>query len=568
MEVAMRALVLSVGSLALALPLLAQTGQPIGNREQLQKLDPAYQKANGCKAPPSAATGPMPLLDGLAKVHFPVASATAEAQRYFDQGLALLYGFEYEKAQRSFARGAELDPACAMCRWGEALALGPYQNSGPATPDKIAAARKLVEQALASGKLGPLERGLAEALAIRYAPAPPADDKLAVHGVAYAEALARIADAHRADDVVQVLAGQAAMEVRPWDYWQKDGRTPLPWGARALKRIEAVLARNPDQPQAQHLLIHLTEASLDPARAERAANMLEVAAPASAHLVHMPTHTYYRVGRFADAVRANQRAIQVDDALGARLGEAKPFYGYFRHHTHFITSAAEQRGDAATALAGAAQLEAAFNTGSPHGADYAQALLSTALQARAQFGTAADLLALPEPHAGQPVLRQVWRALRAEALAREGRIEEARAEIFIMRRERLRDTLPDEASPLLRIADHVAIGRINFATRNYRGAASRFARAAEIEATLDYREPPIWHQPLDSALGAALLKAGDPRAAKAAFDRALLRRPGNAWAYWGRAQAEAALRQDNRATLAEVDKRWGGDRKWLVLERL
>lgn len=564
----MRGAMLGAASLVLALPLFAQTAKPAGKGEQLEKLDPTYQKANGCKAPDRVATAAMPLIDGLAKVHLPLSSATPEAQRYFDQGLALLYGFEYQKAQRSFARGSAIDPACEMCRWGEALALGPYQNSGPVGADKIAQARALTGQALASGKLSPLERSLAEALAARYAPGAPADDKLGVHGVAYADALARIADANPASDVIVVLAGQAAMEVNPWEYWQADGRTPLPWAAKAIARIETVLARNPDQPQAQHLYIHLTEASLTPGRAEKAANMLEVSAPASAHLVHMPTHTYYRVGRFADAVRANQRAIEVDDAMASRLGEAGPFYGYFRHHTHFIVSAAEQRGDAATALKGAEQIEAAFRSGSPRGAEYAQALLSTALQARTQFSSAAELLARPEPTADQPVLRQVWRALRAEALAREGRIEEARAEIFVMRRERLRDKLPDEATPLLRIADHVAIGRINFATKNYRGAATRFARAAEVEAKLDYREPPVWHQPLDSALGAALLKAGDARGAKAAFDRALARRPGNAWAYWGRSQAEAALGQDSRATLAEVEKRWGGDRKWLVLERL
>jgi tetratricopeptide (TPR) repeat protein len=565
----MRILIFAAG--ALALPLVAQTSaQPQGDADQLKKLTPEYQAVNGCKAPPSgpAARPMMPLLDGLAKVRFPLSSATAEAQRYFDQGLALLYGFEYDKAARSFAQGRAADPNCAMCLWGQALAMGPYQNSGPADPARIAEAKKLTEQALASGRLSPLERALAEALDRRYAPAPPSGDGLNVHGIAYAEALAKIADVHPGNDVVLVLAGQAAMEVRPWDYWQADGRTPLPWGGRALKLIETVLARNPDQPQAQHLYIHLTEGSLMPGKAERAADMLEVAAPASPHLVHMPTHTYYRVGRFADAVRANRRAIEVDDALAARLGEAKPFYGFFRHHTHFIVSAAEQRGDAAAALAAAAQMEAAFRTGSPRGADYAQALLATALQARAQFATAADLAGVRLGPTGQPALRQVWRALRAEVFAREGKITEARQEIFVMRRERLRDDPGGALAPMMRIADHVAIGRINFATKNYRGAATRFARAAEIESGLPYREPPPWHQPLDAALGAALLKAGDARGAKAAFDRALVRRPGSPWVLWGRAQAEAALGGDNRATLAEVDKRWGGDRKWLTLERL
>jgi tetratricopeptide (TPR) repeat protein len=566
----MRAAILALSGCALTLPLLAQTSsQPQGNPEQLKKLSPEYQAQNGCKAPVSApSAAAMPLIDGLAKVHFPISSATPEAQRYFDQGLALLYGFEYEKSEKSFARAAALDPDCAMCLWGQALAMGPYQNSGPMPEDKRAQAKALTVRVLSSTRLSETERALAQALDLRYAPTPPADDKLAVHGVRYAEALAALSAAHPQDDVLMVLAGQAAMEVRPWDYWQADGRTPLPWGGRALKLIETVLARNPNQPQAQHLYIHLTEASTKPDEAERAADMLEVAAPASAHLVHMPTHTYYRVGRFADAIRANRRAIEVDDALAARLGEAKPFYGYFRHHMSFIVSAAEQRGDAADALAAAAQMEAAFRTPHPRGADYAQALLASALQARAQFATSADLKDWPEPVAGQPALRQIWRALRAEVFAREGKIAEARQEIFIMRRERLRDQPTGALMPLIRIADHVAIGRINFATKNYRGAATRFARAAEIEAGLPYREPPPWHQPLDAALGAALLKAGDARGAKAAFDRALARRPGSPWVLWGRAQAEAALGQDSRATLAEVDKRWSGDRKWLALERL
>lgn len=566
----MRGSIWSVAGLALASPLLLPvSAQSSEAADQLKQLDPAAQKAAGCKAPPAEpSSAPIPLIDGLAKVHFPVASATPQAQRYFDQGLALIYGFEYAKAARSFARGAQLDPDCAMCLWGQALALGPYQNSGPVADADRTKAKALTERALASPKLSPTERALAQALDARYAPAPPKGDALAVHGVRYAEALAAIAAANPKDDVLLVMAGTAAMEVRPWDYWQADRRTPLPWGARALKAIETVLARNPDQPQAQHLYIHLTEASQAPGKAERAADMLQVAAPQSAHLVHMPSHTFYRIGRFADAVRGNEQAIAVDDAMAARLGEAKPYYGYFRHHTHFIVSAAEQRGDAAAARAAADRLAASFAQPSPRGMDYAQALLATAMQARAQFATADEMLALPEPTADKPALRQLWRALRAEALGREGRFDAAEQELKWMRLERLRVTLSDDAMPLLRIAEHVAVGRIQFARKNYRGAATRFGRAAAIEAGLDYFEPPLWHQPLDSALGAALLKAGDARGARVAFTRALERRPGSPWALWGRAQAEDALGQDNRATLAEVDRRWAGDRRWLVLERL
>lgn len=571
----MRLFLLATAGIALAAPLVARGEEkPKGDPAELRKLDPDYQRANGCMATmkKAEATKPaaMPLIEGLAKVHRPLASASAHAQRYFDQGLALIYGFEYDKAARSFARGAEIDPGCAMCRVGQALALGPYQNSGPVGADKIVAAKKLVDEALASDRLSATERAFAEALAVRYAPGAPADDALGVHGVRYAEALAALSARHPADDILMVAAGTAAMEVSPWEYWQADARTPLPWAAKAIKLIEAVLARNPDQPQAQHLYIHLTEASTTPGRAEKAGDMLEIAAPASAHLVHMPSHTYYRIGRFSDGIRTNRRAIEVDDAMAARLGESTPFYGYFRHHTHFLMAAAEQVGDADTALAAAGQLEAAFKDGSPRGNDYAQALLGTALQTRSQFATIDQMLALPAPSASMPVLRQTWLALRAEALARAGRIAEARREVAAMRAERRRMPIGKEDKAEMRIAENVALGRIAAARGDTRAAVRFLATAEAIDAKLPYREPPAWHQPIEAAIGAALLKADRPAAARAAFERALVRRPGSPWALWGRAQAEAALGDSaaSTATLAQVDRLWKGDRAMLRLDRL
>ncbi|MBS0505137.1 MAG: hypothetical protein JSS55_15335 [Proteobacteria bacterium] len=571
----MRLFLLAAAGIAITAPLVAQgEATPKGDPAELKKLDPAYQRANGCmaamKRAEAAKPAAMPLIAGLAKVHWPLSAASAEAQRYFDQGLALVYGFEYDKAARSFARGAEVDPACAMCRAGQALALGPYQNSGPVGPEKIAKARKLIEEALATDGLSTTERAFAEALVLRYAPNAPADDALGVNGVRYAEALAALSAAHPDNDILMVAAGQAAMEVSPWDYWQADGKTPLPWGARAIKLIETVLARNPDQPQAQHLYIHLTEASTTPGRAEKAADMLEIAAPASAHLVHMPSHTYYRVGRFADGMRTNRRAIEVDDAMAARLGEAAPFYGYFRHHTHFLMAAAEQVGDARTALAAAGQLEASFKSGSPRGNDYAQALLLTALQTRSQFAGLEEMLAVPAPDAGMPVVRQIWYALRAEALGRAGRIGEARREIRAMRAERRHMKMDRDFMAIVTVAENVALGRIAAGRGDARAAVNFLARASAIDAKLPYREPPAWHQPIDAAVGAQWLKLGNASAARAAFDRALVRRPGSPWALWGRAQAEAAMGDTaaSAATLAQVDRLWKGDKAALRLERL
>ncbi|MFD1610478.1 tetratricopeptide repeat protein [Sphingomonas tabacisoli] len=231
---------------------------------------------------------------------------------------------------------------------------------------------------------------------------------------------------------------------------------------------------------------------------------------------------------------------------------------------------AEQRGDAAAALAAAARLEALAASSRPRGPAYVQALLSTAWQVRSQFSTPAELLARPEPTSDQLAVHALWRALRIEAMARGGETGQAHDELLLMRKEALRDKLADSDLPLLRIAEHVAVARIELANRNYRGAAQRFSRAAEIEAKVGASEPPVWHQPLDSSLGAALLKAGDARPALEALTRALARRPDNVWALWGRGQAQKASGNvaGADASMREVDKRWSGDRKWLTLDRL
>lgn len=231
---------------------------------------------------------------------------------------------------------------------------------------------------------------------------------------------------------------------------------------------------------------------------------------------------------------------------------------------------AEQRGDAAAALAAVDRLEALAHASAARGPAYVQALLATAWQVRSQFSTSAALLARPEPTSDQLALHMIWRALRIEALARDGQVGAAHDELALMRKEGMRDKLIGSSIPQLRIAEHVAVARIDFAMKNYRGAAQRLSRAVEIEAKAGAGEPPAWHQPLDSGLGAALLKAGDAGPASAAFARALARRPDNLWVLWGRAQAQRAMgdADASKATLAEVDRQWHGDRKWLTLDRL
>ncbi|MGK2910866.1 MAG: hypothetical protein ACSLE1_13855 [Sphingobium sp.] len=566
------AIVASAPAIGSAVPLPQRTSP-----SALTQLTPAALMASGCgfaAAGEGVAAGkavpPMPLINGLAPIHYPVTTKVAEAQRYFDQGMALLYGFEFPKAERSFQASRARDPACAMCQWGEALAIGPYINSGPSGVERIAKAYRLTTDALAQPGISDKERALILALQARYAPGAPKDQK-GVYAVRFADMMQAVSDRWPDDDMVMVLAAEAAMNVRPWDYWEADNATPRPWARRAITLVETVLARNPDQSEAQHLYIHLTEASTTPGRAERAADMLETAAPASAHLVHMPSHTYYRVGRFADSVQVNVKAISVDEAMARRLGEDPKYYGYFNHHTHFILSAAEQIGDRTAALKAADSLEAAITPEKAAKSPYLQARLATALQVRAQFaqGTA-EMLAIREPDQRLPELRQIWRALRAESLGRAGQKAAAMREIVAMRAARGKTPIDKEFRPMIKLAETIALARIAEGSGNPKGAVRLLQSAAGIERKFSYNEPPLWHQPVDAALGALLLRTGDARGAKLAFDRALVRRPGNAWVLWGRAQAEAALGDTaaSERSLALYRKSWAGSTDTALMRQL
>lgn len=567
----MRARVLSTLAIAASLPLLLSAVAPESDlaAEMRARLTPEEQRTSACgPASSDNATAPMPLVAGLAPIDYPVTTASPDAQRYFNQGIALLYGFEFAKAERSFKAGSAIDPTCAMCLWGEALAIGPNLNSDAVGDETIARAHGLTVQALGQPGISEKERALIMALRQRY---EPKGRERGVHAISFAEALLAVSFRWPEDDLIMVLAAEAAMNVHPWNYWAPDNVTPLPWAKRSIDLVEKVLARNPAQPQAQHLYIHLTEASLSPGRAERAADMLATAAPASAHLVHMPSHTYYRVGRFREAVDVNNRAIAADEAMARRLGEDPKYYNYFNHHTHFILSAAEQVGDRSTALKAADDLEASNPPAKLAGNVRGQGLLATALQARAQFARGpVEMLAIPEPDARLPNLRLLWRAMRAESLGRAGRTAEAMRELSALRAARARTPPQGDFVAMVKLAEAIAMARIAEGRGNERAALRHLKAAAAIEHRFSYNEPPNWHQPVDGALGALLLRTGDARGAKAAFDRALQRRPGNVWVYWGRAQAEAALgeKQASTATLALFRKLWAGESEAGIIDRL
>ncbi|HEX6866758.1 MAG TPA: hypothetical protein VF122_05965, partial [Caulobacteraceae bacterium] len=301
-----------------------------------------------------------PVFTNLGAHKMPITTSNAQSQDNFDQGENLVIAFNHAEAIRSFREAARLDPACAMCWWGIAFALGPNINM-PMPDDAIAPALFALEKAKAAAPgVSPREQAWIAALDKRYA-ANETSDRAALD-VAFAEAMGGVVAAYPDDLDAATFYAEAMMDTQPWAYWEADQVTPAGNTAKILATLEDVMNRAPEHPGALHLYIHAVEASLTPERAEAAADRLAPLMPQAGHIVHMPAHIYYRVGRYADAVRANETAAKVDEDYIAQC-RAQGFYpaGYYGHNIHFLWTASEMEGRYAAALDAANRLVTAVD---------------------------------------------------------------------------------------------------------------------------------------------------------------------------------------------------------------
>jgi tetratricopeptide (TPR) repeat protein len=516
------------------------------------------------------------LLEGLGEVHFPITTSNQLAQRYFDQGLAFAYGFNHAAAIGSFREAQRLDPNCAMCFWGEALAHGPNINA-PMDPASNARAVGVARYAdWLARKATPPEQALTAAMLKRYSAEPTADRPTL--DAAYADAMLAVAAAHPSHDDIALLAAEAAMDTRPWDYWQADRQTPQPRLGEAVRLVEAVLARNADHPQAAHLYVHLMENGPDPQRAEAAADRLATPlAPKAGHLVHMPAHIYYRLGRWRDSMRVNVAAARADEEWIRSSGDRGLVrYGYYPHNVHFIVTSAQMAGDMATALREARKLQGILDPETSSKIAWIQAIDAAPAFAAAQFATPAQILAMREPDVRLPYATAIRHYARAVARARQRDRAGFEQELAKLRALRAGDTLQpmlDQGVPahdLMQIAETVARARWASAHGRHADAARLYHEAIAIEGRIPYMEPPYWYYPVHQSLGAALYSAGRYDEAQQAFTTALGRSPNNGWALYGLAASERALGRKMQAAAAEAALRreWAGDPSWLRMDRL
>lgn len=505
------------------------------------------------------------LLNGLGNYHFPITTSQPQVQRWFDQGLMLTYGFNHDAAERSFLRATQLDPNCAMCWWGSALVLGPHVNAAM-NPDNNGKAWTRLQKAIAlASKASPREQAYITALSARYAEHPPKDRKPL--DAAYAEATGQLAGQFPDDLDAAAFHAEALMDMQPWDYYDSYLR-PKGNTDEIISVLESVMERNPNHPGALHFYVHAVEASADPQRGVKAADRLRSLIPASGHLVHMPAHIYSRVGRWHDAVLANQTAIAADDAyLAICRGNVQGLYplGYVPHNHHFLWFASSMEGN--SAIANEAAGHTASRTDLPDlmrtpGFAGLQHYWMTPWFYRVRFGRWNEIVGVPNPAPDLPYVTAIWHYAQGMAAIRQNRLDDAAQQLQelsklaadpVMETMTIWDRYP--LSYVVRIAERMVSGELAAARGDKAAGIATLREAVVIEDKIPYDEPPGWHSPVRQSLGAMLLADGKAAEAEAIFREELRRNPANGWSLFGVAQSLHA-QKEREAEAVEFDKQF------------
>lgn len=492
---------------------------------------------------------PAKLISGLSNLNHPVTTKNAEAQKFFNQGLVLIYGFNHEEARRSFERAAQLDPKMAMAYWGIALAVGPNYNEAEIDPSRLLAADMALEKAkeLSAGA-SEKERAYIAALAKRF----QLKTDLKKCAVDYKDAMAALHKKYPEDVDAATLYADSLMNLTPWQLWTKDGK-PAQFTAEIVSVLEAAIKRNPEHIGANHLYIHAVEASKNPGRALPSADKIGNLAPAAGHLVHMPSHIYIRTGDYQAAAKANEDAAKVDLEYIKRSG-VKGMYPamYYSHNLHFLVESYNRSGNYARSVESAARL--ADNVrGHIKDMPMLEGFLPSVMFVQLRFSHWDEILKSAEPSADMPITRALWHYARGVALAGKGQIAEAEQERATL--AELAKSMPGEtpfglntAGSVLKIAEPSLDARIAAAKGDYKSAVEHWRRAVAAHDDLNYDEPPGWYYPTRESLGAALLLAGNAAEAEKVFRKDLEDNPHNGRSLFGLAES---LKKQGKAQAAQ-----------------
>ena len=510
----------------------------------------------------ASATGPLaPRLSGLGSAAYPVTTTTnADSQAFYTQGMNLVWAFNHSEAVRAFRESARLDPDNAMAYWGQALALGPNLNL-PMQPEAIDPAIAAMSKAQAlKARASPVEQALIDALATRYSSEPEADR--AALDAAYAAAMRDMAARYPDDPGVVTLYADALMNLSPWNFWTRDGQ-PRESTPEILRSLETALDQDPDHAGALHLLIHAVEARY-PERAEEAADRLAPLMSSAGHLVHMPSHIYMQVGRYADAYAVNVAAAAADESYLEQC-RAQGIYPllYYPHNLHFMVWAAMFEGRSKVALTDARKM-AEHNHLENELFGLPELFELQPLFVLARFGRWDEVLAEARPPAQARLMNALWHYARGLAFQHRGDRRRAETELKALRAIAAEPGLAEQYTAfaptltLVTIAEQILAAEIAAGRGRHDEAIARLTRAMSLQDGLAYNEPPEWFFPVRHYLGAMLVEASYPREAEAIYWQDLEKHRENGYALFGLGQALAAAGRPEEAAamMARYRQAW------------
>jgi hypothetical protein len=491
---------------------------------------------------PAAASGTSPVCTarGFGTIHHAVKTANPRAQRLFEQGMALDYGFNHGQAEECFREAAQLDPKMAMAYWGIALVLGTNYNL-PVDDEREKLAYENAQKALALSADGPRnERDYIEALARRYTDQPNPDyERLEA---AYHDAMRELYKKYPDDLDAATLFAESGMNLHPWKLYDRDGKA-APGTEEIVAVLKSVLKRDPKHLGANHFYIHAVEASTHPEGGLPSAQRLAGLAPASGHLVHMPAHIYIRAGDHESGEKTNVAAVRVDDAYFAAAHPQGVYpLMYYTHNLHFIAAENAFLGNYAGALQAAKRAQ-------DHVAQYVKqmtmldAFYSLPLQIMVRFRRWDEIMAVPQPDASQPVTAIAWHYARALAATHNSKLDEARTELAAIRAAApamaeipINTQGPHNSEVIPQMMSEIVEANLANAQHQTDASIAHLQRAVSLEDTLDYDEPPDWLAPTRESLGAALLAAGKAAEAEKVFREDLARNARNPRSLFGLAE--------------------------------
>jgi len=488
---------------------------------------------------------PVVLMGGLGTYQHRITTANTEAQKFFNQGLILLYGFNRYEALRSFHRAAELDPQALMPQVGIALAYGPHINmdmDGDTDAAKscvaVAAAQKLAANA------SERERAYAEALASRCPEYKPD---------AYIAAMRKLYHRYPDDYDAAALFAESIMVPNRWKWFQAGG-VPAPGMAEAISVLEQTMRRNPEHPGANHFYIHAVEMSPEPERAIPSAQRLMGIVPSAGHLLHMPGHIWMVLGEYELVVSINERAAQVDRKYFEQTGVQQGAYGgYYVHNLHFIAAAQMMRGRRADSQKAASDVFQATQPFMDAMAPMLDPFAAMPLFVQMRFGLWDEVLAAPAPDARLVSLNALRHWARAAAYQAKGQRSEAVTEQKLF--EEARGKVPadslwvvNKSADVLSLAAAILDARL---APTPEASIPHWTRAVELQDGLVYDEPPPWYYPVRESLGGALLRAGHPEDAEIVFREALRRTPKNGRVLFGLVESLKAQNKTDAVALVQ-----------------